>query len=107
MSTETKATHTPGPWFQLTGGILSNSVGPHWSANEHLIGTWRDKPSKANMRLITMAPDLLVACRETLETLLTLCDSPDFEGDAPEFNQGGIGYEACETLRTAIAKATE
>ena len=36
---------------------------------------------------------------ETLEALIELSRHPAFEDDAPEFNEGGIGHEACRKLR--------
>lgn len=41
--------------------------------------------------------------------LRELAEHPAFAGDAPEFNQGGIGYESCrlieEVMRTAPISA--
>lgn len=42
--------------------------------------------------LITMA----------LETLRELANNPAFDDDAPEFNEGGIGHEACRQLQERL-----
>ena len=36
---------------------------------------------------------------ETLDALRTLAQHPAFEEDAPEFNEGGVGYEAIKKLK--------
>ena len=33
------------------------------------------------------------------EALLDLCHHSAFEDDAPEFNEGGVGYEALKAIR--------
>lgn len=53
------------------------------------------------------APELLAACIEAEDKIEDLAFHPAFQGDAPEFNEGGIGYEALKILRAAIAKARQ
>ena len=38
----------------------------------------------------------------TLDALIELSRNPAFEDDAPEFNEGGIGHEACRLLREEL-----
>ncbi len=55
---------------------------------------------------LAAGPDLLVALKQCREALLHICHNcPAFEDDAPEFNEGGIGYEACSVSIVAIQKA--
>lgn len=42
------------------------------------------------------------ALRVAAEALATLAAHPAFEDDAPEFNVGGVGYEALKTIRAVI-----
>ena len=44
--------------------------------------------------------------QETLDTLGELANHRAFEDDAPEFNEGGIGYEACRKLREMLHTLT-
>ena len=62
---------------------------------------------EANARLIAAAPGLLAAAVEAKHALCALARHQAFEGDALEFNEGGIGYEAIELLQAAIAKVEE
>lgn len=56
--------------------------------------------------LMRAAPDLLAALKQCRKALLHICHNcPAFEDDAPEFNEGGIGYEACSVSIEAINKA--
>jgi hypothetical protein len=45
----------------------------------------------------------VTALRAASKALVELAKHPAFEGDAPEFNQGGIGYEAVGKVRGALA----
>lgn len=45
---------------------------------------------------------LVAALRATLSALQELASNPAFSDDAPEFNAGGVGYEACEQARMAL-----
>jgi hypothetical protein len=44
---------------------------------------------------------------EVLNALLELAAHPAFEDDAPEFNEGGVGHEACRKLREALLEGRE
>lgn len=48
---------------------------------------------------------LLAAAKAALSTLNGLAETPAFAGDAPEFNEGGDGYEVCQQLDAAITAA--
>jgi len=51
--------------------------------------------------------ELLAACRLARSALCDLSRHPAFAGgDPPEFNVGGVGYEANTALEVAIARAT-
>ena len=52
-----------------------------------------------------VAPALLEACKLADDALRHLCNNPAFGGDAPEFNVGGIGYDASQVLKSVIAAA--
>jgi hypothetical protein len=54
---------------------------------------------------LAAGPNLLAALKQCREALLHICRNPAFENDAPEFNEGGIGYEACSVAIVAIQKA--
>jgi hypothetical protein len=56
-------------------------------------------------RLFAAAPELLSALKQCREALLALSEDPAFEDDAPEFNKGGVGYEACRVAIETINKA--
>ena len=66
--TDTK--RIPGPWFQLSGGVgtvnIANSVGPHWSRNDHYVG----QVTTQNARLVAAAPELLEALK-AFETVIS------------------------------------
>ena len=51
------------------------------------------------------APELLAALKQCREALLQICHNSAFADDAPEFNEGGVGYEACSVSIVAINKA--
>lgn len=69
--------HTPGPWYALSGGYVSTTVGPDWPS--HVVADCNigslvqrseyQKTADANARLIAQAPDLLALCREAREVL--------------------------------------
>ena len=49
-----------------------------------------------------MQLEALRLLQDTLDALIELSRHPAFEDDAPEFNEGGIGHEACRKLREAL-----
>jgi len=50
--------------------------------------------------------ELLAALKQCRQALLHIChECPAFADDAPEFNEGGIGYEACGKAIEIINKA--
>ena len=83
---ETK--HTPGPWYRLTGGIISATVGADWASDRHFVAQV-GRHNEANAALIAAAPDLLKACRAAFA---------DYEADT--FQQPTMAM-----LRAAIARA--
>lgn len=108
--------HTPGPWHVHKGDpertrdyhVTTNLPGassfgcsmvakvlPVSSGNHH----------EANACLIAAAPTMYEALTACWEALRELAKHPAFEDDAPEFNEGGVGYEAAEVARAAIADA--
>jgi hypothetical protein len=110
-------THTPGPWVtadtKFAGGIrteveAAGECGPICACirtlNARKVRSWDEVD--ANAKLIAAAPELLAALKQCREALLHLCHNcPAFEDDAPEFNEGGIGYEACGKAIEIINKA--
>jgi hypothetical protein len=40
--------------------------------------------------------------REAREVLQELAFNPAYAGDAPEFNEGGIGYEMCRKIQEQL-----
>ena len=69
MSSNNKATHTPGPWCWLSGGHITTTAGPDWAS--HTIATVKNDGPDA--RLIATAPELYEVLNEIL-TLLILAD---------------------------------
>jgi hypothetical protein len=49
-----------------------------------------------------MQLEALRLLQDTLDALQELSQHPAFADDAPEFNEGGVGYETCRNLREAI-----
>jgi hypothetical protein len=107
--------HTPGPWVtadtkfangirtevESEGGLVCSCIR---TVNARKVRSWDEVD--ANAKLIAAAPDLLAALKQCREVLLYLCHNcPAFEDDAPEFNKGGIGYEACGKAIEIINKA--
>lgn len=45
---------------------------------------------------------LLAAARQAREALIELAHHPAFEDNAPEFNEGGVGWEATAALRRVL-----
>lgn len=60
--------------------------------------------TKQQALALAAGPELLVALKQCREALIYICHNPAFD-DAPEFNEGGIGYEACSVAIVAIDKA--
>ena len=50
-------------------------------------------------------PLLYDAASYAASALKSLASNPAFSDGAPEFNEGGIGYEACQELQRAILAA--
>ena len=69
---------------------------------------WPKNTILPNGRIEVITSQRIVNMLETLETvrecLITLACHPAFEGDAVEFNEGGIGYEASTAVRTILAE---
>jgi len=68
---------------------------------ESLYNAWAARPSDQQA-----IKELLRACKAARAALVELSYHTAFEGDAPEFNAGGIGYETGRTLDAALAHAT-
>ncbi len=83
--------HTPGPWHQLTGGILTTSVLADHSALDKLIGIWSHEPNEANARLIASAPDLLFHLELSRDLLITSMEALE---KATLKSQYFVGYAA-------------
>ena len=49
--------------------------------------------------------ECLTAIQRALDALQELAEHPAFADDAPEYNEGGIGYETCDTLRSVLDRA--
>ena len=84
MTTET---HTPGPWFWLSGGHITTTVGPDWASHE-IAEVHKDG---ADARLMAAAPDLLEALQDLLHYGAT--------------GEGNV-WDAMNNARTAIKRAT-
>ena len=74
MTTQTKSTHTPGPWKMSSCSdgreIVSHSCGMTFPIAEACDGLGKAnglKEAQANARLIASAPDLLDSLRDILE----------------------------------------
>lgn len=50
---------------------------------------------------------LLAALNQAKLALWELSDHPAFADQAPEFNEGGVGYEALKVIREALYQAGE
>lgn len=94
--------------------IVADQLGEVCYIDSRLSGFYQDhkwtprthEDQEANANLIAAAPELLAALKQCREALLHLCHNcPAFEDDAPEFNEGGIGYEACGKAIEIINKA--
>lgn len=111
MTTETKATHTPGPWragetpastTDRSIGIFTAQPGDEpmeictvWNDEDHEVS---DEQAEADARLIAAAPDLLAAC----ELIALRLEVEQRErGDGSPF----LGAAILPQLRAAIAKA--
>ena len=93
--------HTAGPWAAERGdmgGPWQITAGPFGTLAT--VNTHGDNPD-ADARLMSAAPDLLVACRALVETF-ELADL----GDEPEDGEYGDGKRALLAGLAAIAKAT-
>ena len=55
--------------------------------------------------MTTNEKTMLSALEFAADTLQTLCNHPAFADDAPEFNEGGVGYIAFKLVREAIRMA--
>ena len=91
--TNTKATHTPGPWIVKRGAweftIGNESSKPSARLHDFMVAKTPENSmhSEADAHLIAAAPDLLAACEAALSTLR------------------GSGHLAVRELEAAIARA--
>lgn len=99
---------TPGPWFIQTKGVTSmwrdGIEGIAIAAPYLSFAFGRDvalvPENKADALLIAAAPDLLEACKESLNALLDYIET--LESHGADLN---YGHKVIEQLTTAIAKA--
>ena len=54
--------------------------------------------------LTELERELAAALKDALDALHHCAENPAFEDEAPEFNEGGIGREACQKARRALAR---
>jgi hypothetical protein len=111
-ATEPKTSHTPGPWTSHDNGDTTSYITARGGADIADTRSSVDEP--ANARLIAAAPDLLAACRSSLELSQHAdgCgwfDIPTKELNGSEHSQAKQ-REKCNChlkfCREAIAKAT-
>ena len=99
----TEHKHTPGKWELEAGRCIVTSDGRF---TIHKANDWNPEricELDANARLIAAAPDMAEALFVALDTLSNIAD----EGiDMHTFNEGGIGYDAVQSVRAALAAAT-
>lgn len=93
MSTQTKASHTPGPWI-LKPYRKDFSIGISGESEYVVTVTGMSEKDKANARLIAAAPELLEACKDALESLKRLIDA-----------EGAYRVTNISQLQSAIRKA--
>jgi hypothetical protein len=88
--------HTPGPWrvFAAPTAIFAEGRKEvvHWSGFD---SSDFQKDIKANARLIAAAPELLEACKKTIELFCTL----------PNQRYSGLIVACAEIVEAAIQKA--
>ena len=82
----------------LTWGIYHVSTPIHSKAEDRTAGL-------ELQTILRTHADLLAAAEAARLTLAELAQHPAFAGDAPEFNKGGIGYEAGQKLCSVIKAA--
>ena len=98
MTTDTNASHTPGPWektdyltnYLIAGGINESGHKKRVAIVDRPISGFRTSEYAANALLIAAAPDLLAACEEAVEIL---------------FNAPGGHQHVTDAMHAAIAKA--
>jgi hypothetical protein len=98
MTTETKATHTPGPWRAEIRDLTASTddgrlcfVGYIVAGDRELAVLYSDTDRETNARLIAAAPELLAACKLAVEAF--------------PIDQFGEAERRRELCRKAIAKA--
>jgi hypothetical protein len=103
-SMKTKKTDaTPAPWWAegLPGQVVIYHRAP--GRARIVAEVSRTEPGwKANAHILAAAPDLLAAAEQARAAFFMLADTA---GDVPEWNKGGIAYEASRKIITAIVKA--
>jgi len=88
-------THTPGPWFRLSGGIITRSVLADHSNGKNFVTVLHEHTRAANARIIAAAPELLEACIK----------AESFMKQITPKNDGWHSVQ--DLLRAAIRKAEE
>lgn len=100
-TTKQEAKHTSGPKAKPHSGPARafNDAVQAAQANAN------PRDAKTIRRLLAQRDEMLAALRTAASTLRTLSEHSAFSDDAPEFNEGGEGYEAMQIVRAAIARA--
>lgn len=107
MTTDTKVTHTPGPWRLLVGDegdfiLHGDSPEPHGQNMvicSRNIGTPNSAEGIANARLISAAPDLLAALKHAIEV------DTEWRSRHGEYRRTPEYQESYDMAIAAIAKA--
>ena len=95
--------HTPGPWStdDMMGGIWGPDGKPIQTCGQHAIDFGKgSEEARDNAFLIAAAPDLLEACKESLNALLDYVETLEKLGADLNY-----GHKVIEQLNFAIAKS--
>ena len=87
--------HTPGPWVQFAIDGKCDAIMP--ACREGDICTFRQPPSDADARLMTLAPMLLRALTDILEA------NKDFRDGMPQSWDGDPLQDACDAAQNILA----
>jgi hypothetical protein len=116
MTTETQATHTPGPWTQIdygdgepvieaASGLIAIAIVNDYSDTA---ADWSPDVTQANARLIAAAPDLLAALEAILPQYMAFTNQGasniHHQGDRKQYLSEhdarlGAGYAAVKLAR--------
>lgn len=113
--------HTPTPWvydpdcdyeIHEKTDVVPTFRGLDWDKEFGVVGSSEHLfLKKADAEFIILACNshatLLQACQQARDAMMELCEHSAFADTAPEFNEGGVGYEASESLKAALLAAKE